>query len=105
MQQYDKENQSGMRVIFMIFQIMMFLIVFSIIYTSFIAIGYIIKEQGVSSMAYLPILASVIGFPILLYKYKNMFYKGRMLSASVWTISSSSIMIIALYIYIDKLVG
>ena len=106
MQKYnDMTNKNGMRIIFMFMQMFMLLIVFGIIYTSFVAVQYTIKEQGVSSMAYLPVLLSLILFPILLYKYRQMFNRGKMLGASVWTISSSSVIIIALYLYIDKLAG
>ena len=91
--------------VFMFMQMVMLLIVFGIIYTSFVAVQYTIKEQGVSSIAYLPVLASLVLFPVLLYKYRQMFNRGKMLSASVWTISSSSVIIIALYLYIDKLAG
>ena len=98
-------NKNGMRIIFMFMQMIMLLIVFGIIYTSFVAVQYTIKEQGVSSIAYLPILASLVLFPVLLYKYRQMFNRGKMLSASVWTISSSSVIIIALYLYINKLAG
>lgn len=106
MQKYnDMTNKNGMRIIFMFMQMIMLLIVFGIIYTSFVAVQYTIKEQGVSSIAYLPILASLVLFPVLLYKYRQMFNRGKMLSASVWTISSSSVIIIALYLYINKLAG
>ncbi len=94
-----------MRVLFMFFQMVMLLIVFGIIYTSFVAVQYTIKEQGVSNIAYLPVLVSLILFPVLLYKYRQMFNRGKMLGATVWTISSSSVIIIALYLYIDTLAG
>ena len=104
MQKYnDTTNKNGMRIIFMFMQMFILLIVFGIIYTSFVAVQYTIEEQGVSSVAYLPVLLSLILFPILLYKYRQMFNRGKMLGASVWTISSSSVIIIALYLYIDKL--
>jgi len=106
MQKYDDiQNKNGMRLLFMVMQMIMLLIVFSIIYTSLVAVQYSIKEQGATPIAYLPVLASLILFPLWLYKYRKMFNSGKMLGASVWTISTSSVIIIALYLYIDKLVG
>jgi len=91
--------------VFMLMQILILLIVFSIIYTSFVAVQYTIKEHGISSLAYLPVLLALILFPVLLYRYRQMFNRGKMLGASIWTISSSSVVIIVLYFYIDKLAG
>jgi len=106
MQKYnDIQNKNGMRILFMVMQMFILLIVFSIIYTSFVAVQYVVEEQGVSGMAYIPVVASLILFPVLLHKYRQMFNKGKMLGASIWTLSSSSVMIIVVYLYIDKLVG
>ena len=106
MQKYNEmTNKNGMRIIFMFMQMFMLLIVFGIIYTSFVAVQYTVKEQGADKLVYLPVLLSLILFPVLLYKYRQMFNRGKMLGASVWTISSSSVIIIALYLYVDKLAG
>lgn len=92
-----------MRVLFMMMQMFMLLIVFGIIYTSFVAVQYTIAEQGVGNIAYLPVLLSLILFPALLYRYRQMFNSGKMLGASIWTIATSSVIIIVLYLYVDKL--
>jgi len=106
MQKYDDiQNKNGMRVLFMVMQICILLIVYSIIYTSLIAVQYTIKEQGISAIAYVPVLVSLILFPVLLYSYRQMFNRGKMLKASIWTLASSSMIIIVLYLYIDTLVG
>ena len=106
MQKYnDTTNKNGMRVLFMILQMFMLLVVFAIIYTSFVAVQYAVQEQGISTLSYIPILFSLILFPVLLYKYRQMFTHGKMLGATIWTISSASVMIIVLYLYIDKLVA
>jgi hypothetical protein len=106
MQKYnDKTNKNGMRVLFMIMQMFMLLVVFAIVYTSFVAVQYVIKEQHISNLAYFPVLLSLVLFPVLLYRYSEMFNHGKMLGAAIWTISSGSVMIILLYFYIDKLVA
>ncbi len=49
MQHYsDEKNQAGMRVLFMIAQMMVLAVVYIIVYTSFIAVGYAIREYDVS---------------------------------------------------------
>jgi len=91
-----------MRLLFMLLQMFMILIVFAIVYTSFVAVQYAVKEQEITILAHLPVLFCLILFPILSYKYREMFNHGKMLGAAIWTISSASVIIILLYLYIDK---
>ena len=106
MQTYsDAQNQSGLRLLFRGMQLFMLLIVFTIVYTVFVAVKYSIAEQGVSFIAYLPVFVVPLLFSFSLYRYRKMFDSGRMLRATVWTISTSSVWIIVLYLYVDKVTG
>jgi hypothetical protein len=101
MQKYDdKQNQSGMRVIFMIVQMIVLLVVYIFVYTSFKAVQYAIEKFDISSVMYFPVFAAMVIFPILLYKYRQIFNAGKMLVATVWTMGTASLTIVLLYAYI-----
>jgi lipopolysaccharide/colanic/teichoic acid biosynthesis glycosyltransferase len=104
MQKYnDNANKSGMKIIFMIAQMMVLLIVYIIVYTSFLAVGYAIEKYDVSPMMYFPVIVALVVFPILLYKYRQMFNTGHMLVATIWTMASASLIIVLLYVYIAQI--
>ncbi len=105
MQHYsDEKNQAGMRVLFMIAQMMVLAVVYIIVYTSFIAVGYAIREYDVSWAMYIPVLAVLFLFPVLLYKYRQMFNAGKMLGAFVWMMATASLVIVLLYVYVAQLI-
>ena len=106
MQKYnDKANISGMKLIFMVAQMIVVSIVYSIGYTSFLAIQLSMKGHESTWFVYVPIIVLIILFPIFLHLYRQMFNKGRMLEASVWMMSMASLSIVLLYIYTDTVIG
>jgi len=106
MQTYDdKQNQSGMRVIFMVAQMVILAIVYSVIYTSFKAVQFTIEKFDGSASMYLPIVIAMIVFPVLLYRYRQMFYAGKMLLASIKMMASAFLIVILLYVYIAQIVS
>jgi hypothetical protein len=104
MQKYDdKQNQSGMRVIFMIVQMVILAVVYIIIYTSFKAVQYAIDKLDASVLMYIPVIIAMVVFPVLLYKYRQMFNAGRMLLASTWMMASAALTVILLYVYVAQI--
>jgi len=104
MQKYtDKQNQSGMRVIFMFVQMSILTVVYIIIYTSFKAVQYAIDKLDASVLMYIPVVVALIVFPVLLYKYRQMFNAGKMLVATTWTMATASLTVILLYVYIAQI--
>jgi len=104
MQKYDdKQNQSGMRVIFMIVQMVILAVVYIIIYTSFKAVQYAIDKLDTSVLMYIPVIIAMVVFPVLLYKYRQMFNAGRMLLASTWMMASAALTVILLYVYVAQI--
>jgi hypothetical protein len=101
----DKVNKSGMKVIFMIAQMLVLSIVYIIIYTSFLAVGYAIEQHGISPVMYFPVVIALVLFPTLLYKYRQMFNAGHMLVATIWMMGTASLTIVLLYIYIAQMTG
>ena len=104
MQKYnDNTNKSGMKIIFMIAQMMVLSVVYIIVYTSFLAVGYAIEKYDVSFIMYFPVVLALIIFPVLLYKYRQMFNAGHMLVATIWTMGVASLTIVLLYVYIAQI--
>ena len=96
----DKKNQLGMKLIFMLGQVMVLAVVYLFIYSSFIVVKLAIEKNGVSSMMYFPVFMASIIFPILLYRYRQLFNKGKMIIAFSWMMGTASLTIVLLYIYI-----
>jgi len=106
MQHYnDKQNKAGAKVIFMLAQMAVLSVVYIFVYTSFLAVGYAIEKYDVGPVVYFPVLVALIVFPVLLYKYRQMFNAGKMLAAFVWMMATASLTIVLLYVYIAQITG
>jgi energy-coupling factor transporter transmembrane protein EcfT len=106
MQHYnDEKNKAGAKVLFMIVQMVVLTMVYIIIYTSFVAVGFAIDEYGMSVLMYFPVFVALVIFPILLYKYRQMFNAGKMMGAFIWTMATASLIIVLLYIYVAQITG
>ncbi|RLA70641.1 MAG: hypothetical protein DRG09_02645 [Epsilonproteobacteria bacterium] len=101
----DKKNKAAAKVFFMIAQMIVLAMVYIIIYTSFVAVQFAIKEYALSSMMYFPVFVALVVFPVLLYKYRQMFNAGKMLIAVTWMMATASLTVVLLYVYIAQLVG
>ena len=104
MQKYnDEQNKSGMRVIFMFVQMIILAVVYIIIYTSLKAVQYAVNKLDASVLMYIPLVVAMIVFPILLYKYRQMFNAGKMLMAATWTMAAASLTVVLLYVYVAQI--
>lgn len=106
MQHYnDKQNKAGLKVLFMFAQMIVISMVYIIVYTSFMAVKYAIEKYGLSPIMYFPVLIALVIFPVLLYKYRQMFNAGKMLLATIWMFATASLIIVLLYVYIAQITG
>ena len=106
MQHYnDEKNKFGAKVLFMLAQMVVLAMVYIIVYTSFVAVGYAIEEHNVSYVMYFPIFVALVVFHILLYKYRQMFNAGKMLVAFIWTMATASLVVVLLYMYVAQITG
>lgn len=99
----DKQNQSGIRIIFMFAQMLVLSIVYIFVYTSFMAVKYAIEQYDVSPVMYFPVFVALVAFPAMLYKYRQMFNAGKMLVAATWMMGTASLTIVLLYAYIAQI--
>jgi hypothetical protein len=106
MQHYnDEQNRAGVKLFFMLAQMLVLSVVYIFVYTSFLAVGFAIEQKGVSPVMYVPVFMALVIFPVLLYKYRQMFNAGHMLVASVWMMGVASLTIVLLYAYIAQISG
>ena len=89
----------------MLVQMVVLTVVYIIVYTSFLAVGYAIETYELSPVMYFPVVLALVIFPILLYKYRQMFNEGKMLTAITWMMATASLTIVLLYVYIDQITG
>lgn len=106
MQHYnDKQNSVGAKVMFMLAQMLVLSVVYIFVYTSFLAVGFAIEKYAVSTVMYFPVFMALVIFPVLLYKYRQMFNAGHMLIAITWMMGTASLTILLLYAYIAQITG
>ncbi len=101
----DEKNKAGAKVIFLFAQLIVLGIVYIFVYTSFLAVGYAIEKYDASVVMYFPVLVATLVFPILMYKYRQMFHQGKMLVATIWMMATASLTIVLLYVYIAQITG
>jgi len=100
----DKDNKTGLNIIFMIFQMFMLFIVYGFVYTSFIAVKIAIAKYNLTFMTYLPEFIALIGYPVVLYKTRQIFRKDKRLRAAAWVLGWSSVIIVFLYAHLSQLI-
>jgi len=106
MQYYDdKQNQKAAQLLFYLIQGVMLLIVYSLVYTSFVAVGLAVKKYGLTFMVYMPVVLALVAYPVVLYRTRKMFQSGRMLRATAWMMGWALLIIVLLYAYLSQLTG
>ena len=105
MQYYnDKSNESGANFLFMLFQMLMILIVYGFVYTSFAAVKMAIAKYDLTVMTYLPEFIATIAYPVVMMKTMKMFKSGKRQRAIAWMMAWASIIIVALYAHLSQLI-
>ncbi len=88
----------------MFFQILMTLIVYGFIYTSFVAVKIAVEKHGLSLVNYLPEIVSFIVYFIVAIRTRRMFKVKKYLRAIAWLMGWASLIIISLYFHLSQLV-
>jgi len=100
----EKSNEAGAMVLFMLFQMLMLLTVYSFIYTSMVAVKLAIAQYHLSVMTYLPEVIALAAYPVILYKTRKLFKTGKRLRAVAWMMAWASVIIVALYAHLSQLI-
>jgi len=106
MQYYsDEQNTKAAYLVFVLVQILMLLIVYGFVYTSFIAVKLAIVKYHLSVMSYLPVVLALVAYPVVLYWSRKMFRENKRMRAVGWMMGWASVIIVALYAFLSQLVG
>jgi hypothetical protein len=106
MQYYnDEQNKKASQVLFYFMQMLMLLIVYGFVYTSFMAVKLAAAKYGLTFMAYMPVILVLVAYPVILYKTRKMFQNGKILRAVGWMMGWASLLIVLLYAYLSQLIG
>lgn len=101
----DKQNKSGMKILFLLLQMVVLMMVYIFVYAAYKVVGLSIDKYGTSVLTYIPVGLVMVIFPVLLYQYRQMFNNGRMLVATTWTMGVASLSISLLYLLVAQISG
>jgi hypothetical protein len=106
MQYYnDTENQKAAGVLFFLLQVVLLLIVYGFVYTSFVAVKLASEKYSLTFMAYMPVVLALVAYPAVLHAGRKMFRQSKMLRAVGWMTGWASLIIVLLYAYLSQLTG
>jgi len=106
MQYYnDEENNKGTYLIFVAAQVVMLLVVYAFVYTSFVAVKLTIPKYHLTIMAYLPVVFVMFAYPVVLYKTRVMFRSRKRMRAIGWMMGWAAVIIVFLYAFIAQLIA
>jgi len=98
------KSNKMMNIGFMIIQFTILLMVLMIDWLAFRAITISVEKYDTSYIMYFPIILVAVIFPILLYKYQQMFSSGKFLISIIWLMGTSSFILLMLSLYVPQLV-
>jgi len=101
----DESNKAAANVMFLLLQILVLFTVYGFVYTSFVAVKLAIAEYHLTFMTYLPEVLALLLFPVVLYKTRKMFARGKRVRATVWMMAWASVIIVALYAHLSQLIS
>jgi len=101
----DEQNKKASQVLFYIVQMVILLIVYAFVYTSFVVVKLAVAKYNLTFMVYLPEVLALVAYPVVLYKTRKMFQQGKMLRAVGWMMGWASVIIVVLYLHLSQLVG
>jgi hypothetical protein len=107
MQKYnDKENAKGVYIIFLVGQMLLLAVMYTIVYAAFVATGLAIEKFSLNAVtAYAPTVIVFVAVPFLLYRTRKIFLEGRMLVAILWMMSLMSIFLIGMMMHVSNISG
>jgi hypothetical protein len=102
----DAENAKGILIIFVLFQMILLALMYTIVYTT-----YRVTEQCVAKydlnpiVAFAPTVIVFIATPLVLYKTRSIFRQGRMMEAIIWMMALLSIFLVGLMLHVNNISG
>ncbi len=107
MQKYsDKENAKGVYIIFVVVQMILLALMYTIVYASFRATQLSVEKFTLNEVtAFAPTVIVFIAVPVVLYRTRKIFRQGRMLEAVFWMMALLSVFLVGLMIHLTNISG
>ncbi len=99
----DQSNEAAAALLFMLFQMVMLLIVYGIVYTAIVGVRVAMQKYGLGVVVFSPEIIALILYPTVLYRTRRMFKAGKKLRAVAWCMAWASLIIVVLYLHLDRL--
>lgn len=105
MQKYnDKQNAQGIYIIFVVVQMILLALMYTIVYASFRATQLAVEKYQLNEiMAFAPTIIIFIAVPILLYRTRKIFKQGRMMVAVLWMMALLSVFLVGLLMHVSNI--
>ncbi len=105
MQKYnDKQNAQGIYIIFVVVQMILLALMYTIVYASFRATQLAVEKYQLNEiMAFAPTIIIFIVVPVLLYRTRKIFKQGRMMVAVLWMMALLSVFLVGLLMHVSNI--
>jgi len=100
----DRQNTQGVYIIFVVVQMILLALMYSILYAAFRATQLSIEKYELNAFsAFAPIIIVFIAIPVLLYRTRKIFLQGRMMVASIWMMALLSVFLVGIMMYVSNI--
>jgi hypothetical protein len=102
----DERNARGVYIIFVVVQMILLALMYTIVYASYLATEVSIEKFGLNAItAYAPTAIVFVALPLVLYKTRQVFRKGDMMVAISWMMALLSIFLVGLMLHVSNISG
>lgn len=100
----DKQNTQGVYIIFVVVQMILLVLMYTILYAAFRATQLSIEKYELNAFtAFAPIIIVFVAIPVLLYRTRKIFLQGRMMVASIWMMALLSVFLVGIMMYVSNI--
>ena len=105
MQKYDdKQNAKGVYIIFVVVQMILLALMYTILYAAFRATQLSVEKYDLNAFtAFAPTILVLVAVPVLLYRTRKIFLQGRMMVAILWMMALLSVFLVGIMIHVTNI--
>ncbi|MCF6243541.1 MAG: hypothetical protein L3J43_00725 [Sulfurovum sp.] len=102
----DKQNAQGVYIIFVVVQMILLALMYTILYTAFRATQLSVEKYELNAFtAYAPTVLVLVAIPVLLYRTRKMFLQGHIMVAIIWMMSLLSVFLVGVMMHVSNISG
>lgn len=100
----DKQNAQGVYIIFVVAQMILLALMYTILYAAFRATQLSVEKYNLNEFtAFAPTIIVFIAVPVLFYRTRKMFQQGRMMVAVLWMMSLLSVFLVGIMMHVSNI--